>query len=414
MRILLLAQTVPWPIGEGGNAQRTGLIRDALLRVGDVDVCLVRRVGSENHPDVRAFVDRESDSFVRTLVVPQMRAPLWSNLADRGPLTTRALAREMAALSAPVREGRVVRHELTGVLSRGYDVVVVRYLRTAVRSGLTQVTHHLKAILDVDDVDWLKTKRRFQMGDAAGRLRLLRRLLIPWLTERRCRSPLHGFDHRWTVSEHDRRHIGFDRSSVLPNVPVVQPGRTVAGESPGSRIVLFVGNLGYAPNRLGLARFIDQVWPAVRRDVPASALRVVGRDLPERYRQIWSGLPGVEVVGFAEDLEPHYSAASVVVAPIYWGGGSPIKVLEALAYARPVVAAPHACDAFDGTLSDGRELWRAESDREFVRGVVTLLRSEELRGRMASAGLSAVSRHYSRDSFRRRVAETLNRLMAER
>ncbi len=407
MRILLLTQTAPWPVGQGGNAQRTGLIREALRCVGQVDVCFVKRADRADDPGVRDFIEQEGSGFAGVLAIPHSRTPVWSDLEQRGPRTSRALAREMAGLSGPFREGRRQLGELSRLVERGYDLIVARYLKTAVRSGLSFMASGPRTILDVDDVDWLKTRRRFDSGEVSGRLRLLRRLLIPWLSERRYRPVLCSFDHVWAVTENDRRHLGLERSSVLPNVPVAEPIGRFLERSTGPPRVLFVGNLGYAPNRQGVERFIVSVWPAVRREVPTSVLRLVGRALCERDRERWSEVPGVEVVGYADDLEPHYAASMVVVAPVYWGGGTPIKVLEALAYARPVVAAPHACDAFEGTLHDGVEVWRAETDRDFARGVVSLLTSEELRARMASAGLYAISRHFSRDSFSNRVVETL-------
>jgi polysaccharide biosynthesis protein PslH len=101
--------------------------------------------------------------------------------------------------------------------------------------------------------------------------------------------------------------------------------------------VLFFGQLGYEPNAQGLQWFLDAVWPLVLREVPSATLRVVGAFAGDRLAAAIERAPRAELVGFVPSLAAELERARVVVAPIRFGGGTRMKVLEAMASGRPVV-----------------------------------------------------------------------------
>lgn len=110
-------------------------------------------------------------------------------------------------------------------------------------------------------------------------------------------------------------------------------------------VVLMVGNFRYAASREAARLTRDRVLPAVRARHPRAVFRFVGGGLPEGF-----DLPGVEAPGFVEDLAAEYRRATVVVAPITSGGGIKIKVVEALAMGRFLVATPKALEGIDADL----------------------------------------------------------------
>ncbi len=138
------------------------------------------------------------------------------------------------------------------------------------------------------------------------------------------------FDEVWVAAGRDAEWL---RERGVPHVRVVENGvprvKPLPPADPAQ--LLFVGNLEYAPNRMGLSHFLEQLWPVLVRQ--HFHLTLVGKGT-ERIKR--PGLTGKGLVD-AQELEQCYRAAGVVVAPILVGAGTPTKVLEGLAYGRPVV-----------------------------------------------------------------------------
>lgn len=110
-------------------------------------------------------------------------------------------------------------------------------------------------------------------------------------------------------------------------------------------VVLMVGNYRYAATREGARRVLDRVLPRVLARHPRAVFRFAGPGLPAVRH------PNVQVPGFVDDLPAEYRRAAVVVAPIASGGGIKIKVVEALAMGRFLVATPKAMDGIGTGLS---------------------------------------------------------------
>jgi glycosyltransferase involved in cell wall biosynthesis len=118
---------------------------------------------------------------------------------------------------------------------------------------------------------------------------------------------------------------------------------------------------------------------------------IVGRDPSERVRRL-ADVPGVTVTGRVEQIEPYLARAAVAVAPLLSGGGTKLKVLEALAAGRAVVATPVAAEGI--TLVDGRDLVVAAEPVGFARAVTGLLDHPQRRVAMGAAGRAAVVERY--------------------
>ena len=96
--------------------------------------------------------------------------------------------------------------------------------------------------------------------------------------------------------------------------------------------------------------YLRQVWPLIRQRVPQAEMRIAGV-VPASLVRDWNAVENVHLLGFADDLRSEYEKAAVVATPVTWGGGTKIKVLEALAYGRVPVGTKHA---FEGLADSGR------------------------------------------------------------
>ena len=216
---------------------------------------------------------------------------------------------------------------------------------------------------------------------AARRLRVGRRLA------RIERTLFPRMDQVWAVRAEDLAayaELGIPpgRLWLAPNVvpdacfePAPGPGR------PGR--ALFFGSLWYPPNQEALAWLLDH-WPELRRRFPTAHLTVAGRGAPAPLAEQAARTAGVELLGFVPDLKPLLASAAVVVIPIEHGGGTKLKLIEALAAGRPVLATPAAAEGL--ALVDGVHARILPAGAAFLEALGELLQAPEAGREMGLRG----------------------------
>lgn len=202
------------------------------------------------------------------------------------------------------------------------------------------------------------------------------------------REAVRTADAVWTCSQEDaagvRRLVPERPVHVVPN-PIPQWCRTTDEDGRGetARIVLFVGHLGYAPNRRAVDELVASILPALQGRFADARLHVCGRGPREPLKRRL-GVAGHRLSADPADLAPHYREAGAAVMPLREGGGTRIKVLEALAVGCPVVATAKAVEGL--ALEDGRHFLRAESTGDFVAALSRLFQDGGLGRRLAAEG----------------------------
>jgi glycosyltransferase involved in cell wall biosynthesis len=181
-----------------------------------------------------------------------------------------------------------------------------------------------------------------------------------------------------------------DRQALLPlaqKTPIVQiPIGTVIGEpldplGSCQPNLLFVGNFKHAPNVDAAERLIETILPQICARCPDVTLTIVGASPPRRLLE--QAKHNIVITGFVPDVTPYLDRATLVVAPLRLGGGMRVKVLEALAAGKAVVASSLAIEGLD--LTDGEHILVADDDQALVAAIVELLCDVEKRYRLATA-----------------------------
>jgi glycosyltransferase involved in cell wall biosynthesis len=162
-----------------------------------------------------------------------------------------------------------------------------------------------------------------------------------------------------------------------------EPARTPTTEP----VAIFVANFAYTPNRSALEFLLGQVLPRVWEQLPEARLLLAGGGLEHPP----SGDPRVRALGFVEHLAGTYAQARCAVVPLLQGGGSPLKLVEALAYGLPVVATPRAVAGLD--VRDGVDCLVAEGPQAFADTLVQVLRDGA--PEVARAGRGLAEERYS-------------------
>jgi glycosyltransferase involved in cell wall biosynthesis len=182
---------------------------------------------------------------------------------------------------------------------------------------------------------------------------------------------LSHFAESWMVSDADlagaRRMCESARLRYVPNVVDVSAIRPLQGAGEGSMRALFIASFSYEPNRVALAFLAEQIMPLVWSSLPQARLAVVGPGLEGPLPED----PRIELRGFVDDLRAEYERACCAVVPLLQGGGSPLKLVEALAYGMPVVATPRAAAGL--ALHDGLDCVIADGAQQFANRLTSVL-----------------------------------------
>jgi len=189
-----------------------------------------------------------------------------------------------------------------------------------------------------------------------------------------------------------RERVGDVATAVVPNGVDVEYFVPRAPLGHGDGGMIFVGGLDWYPNRDAVRYFLRDVWPELAASGPNRRLTLVGRDPPDDVVAAGSD-SSIEVLGFVPDIRPLIDQASIYVCPIRDGGGTRLKILDALAMAKPLVATGLAVEGLG--LTDGEHFLRADAPDEFVAQVSRLERDPGLRHRLAVAGRRVVEERFA-------------------
>jgi glycosyltransferase involved in cell wall biosynthesis len=197
------------------------------------------------------------------------------------------------------------------------------------------------------------------------------------------------------VSEADRALLaanapGADIRAIGTGVDTAYFHPSDAAEAPAT--LVFTGSMDWYPNEDAILYFIAEVLPQLRQAVPGLSLAVVGRDPTERLRAACSAA-GVQVTGTVADVRPYVAEAAVHVVPLRIGGGTRLKILEALAMGKAVVATRVGAEGLP--IVPGEHFLQADSPADFAQAVVTLLKDPGRRRALGMAGRRLVEERHS-------------------
>lgn len=402
MRILMIANYLPYPLLSGGRLRIYHLLR----RVADRhEVTLAALLESpddrEGIAHLRQFCHRvetaELDGRGRWRKAPGMlRYALEGHPPDLRLLHSESLARRIGRLAASERFDVVQMESVMGL-----------YLR-ALPPGRSS-----------------KTILMFQNVGAAQFARITR---IERSRYRKVRSWINGvsmqhwepryaerFDRCTTVSEADqallRRANPRLRVDVIPNGVDTEAYQPLPERAPmAAPSLLFIGNMSYPPCVDAVVTFCEEILPLVRRAIPAVKLRIVGAD-PQAAVKALAG-NGVEVTGRVEDVVAYYRESAASIVPLRAGGGTRLKILEAMALGRPVVSTTIGCEGLN--VVDGEHLLIADQPDRFAEATIRVLQDAGLRDALCTNARRLVEAQYGWNQIAGRLEEVYQSLFEDR
>jgi sugar transferase (PEP-CTERM/EpsH1 system associated) len=387
VKVLFLTPQVPYPPRQGAALRNWGLI-SGLANRHEVAVLSFRASGqSPEPPDLLRTACRTETV---PLPVRALRDRLRVMLTTRQPDMALRLASEAYA------------QRLVEWLAReSFDVVHVGGIEMAPYLDVIEAARPRPLVVfDNLNCEYLLQQRAFLTDlRIPGRWSGAAYSLVQWRRLRRYEAQVcRRADRVLAVSEADaaalRKLVPGLGVVVVPNgvdTLAYRPEASNAAPQVSERALVFTGTMDFRPNVDAVLWFARKVLPGVQAEVPEAHFFVVGQR-PHRWLDGLRSDPAVTLTGWVEDARPYIAQAAVYVAPLRIGGGTRLKLLEAMATGKPVVATRLGAEGY--SVTHGRELLLADTPADFAAAVVALLRAPERRAELGRVARAFVEQHY--------------------
>ncbi|MFQ6041174.1 MAG: glycosyltransferase family 4 protein [Candidatus Poribacteria bacterium] len=392
MNILFISATVPYPATDGGR-----------IRV----LNLLKRVAKSNNVTFLALetlpTDRKGIEYLRNLGVE-------THLSECGIRNSEFGMRIIACAISRKRPLTVAKYYVTAmesaikqlIQSQMFDVIHFEMLHTG---QYLQALPDLRAptllsLQNIDSAIWRRLAR--QTGNPLKKL-------IFWMQYRSFRRYEQLMAKKFSacacVSEEDKNLLadlcpGIS-IEVIPNgvdVESYQPDHSLTEAS----TIVYTGSMDWLPNEDAALYFHERIFPLIEAQIPDVKFYIVGQNPTERVKQL-SQRDKVIVTGMVDDVKPYIAKASVYVVPLRIGGGTRLKILEALAMEKAVVSTTIGCEGLQ--LTPGRDIFIADEPEKFARLVIQLTKDEKFRRRLGKSGRRQVEEKYDWRSIGKQLNE---------
>jgi polysaccharide biosynthesis protein PslH len=394
LKILWLSPTLLHPTTRGGQIRTLGMLR-----------CLHRRheihyVGLFDGRSPEA-IERSSEYCSRLYPVvhtltPKTSARFWGEVAG-------SLVSPVPALVARKRSAGM-RERVAGLLrEHRFDRIVSDFLTPVVNlppgAPFVIFQHNVETLI------WRRYAEQARDPVRKAYFRLQAGRVFDYERDA-CRRATHVI----AVSERDAAtmagEFGVERLSWVPTGVDVDYFQAPAVPDPGvAADMVFVGSMDWMPNIDGIRWFAQKVLPIIRRRRPAASLTVVGRTPPPEVRAMAEADAGIRVTGTVPDVRPYLWSGGISIVPLRIGGGTRLKIYEAMAASLPVVSTTIGAEGLEA--DSPRTIRIADSPEDFAAGCLALLEDAETRRRMAIDAAELVRTRFSWESVTCRFEEIL-------
>jgi glycosyltransferase involved in cell wall biosynthesis len=378
MEVLMLSPEPPYPLNSGG-AFRTASLLHYFARFAQVDLVLISASGRP------ALLPPGLVRSQQVIPLPHHNSGVAARYFRNGRRALQGvppLIDRFAGLSEPIARA---------IQGHRYDVGVVEHFWCA--PYVRQLEKFCaKTVLDLHNIESVLHERCSSLGNGliqaghrrfAAASRKLESALLP------------RFSAILATSEEDARVVRERAAGTCVHVYPNSLPWVDTPHCPESPRLVFSANFEYHPNIDAVRFLVGDIWPELRKLRPELRLRLVGRGDGFIRHLLPPGSPedtGIEVTGPVEDARAEIAQARIVVAPLRAGSGTRIKILEAWAAARCVVATPLAAEGL--AAHDGVNIALESDPGSFAARVALLLHDPVSRQRLAAEGRRTFEHHY--------------------
>ncbi len=297
---------------------------------------------------------------------------------------------------------RSMRHEIAKRISaEQFDVVVCDFLAPSIN-----LDAELKCptVLFQHNVEAMIWKRHYQVAsNALKKIYLYGQWLKMRAFERRmCRR----FDSTVAVSSEDRGQIrneyGVEKVFDVPTGVDTEFFRPGGNEKTNEHNLVFTGSMDWLPNEDAIRYFTEEIMPRVKQQIPDATLTVVGRNPYAGLLSMAKRDPSIVVTGRVEDVRPYMERAAAYIVPLRIGGGTRLKIYEAMAMEKAIVSTTIGAEGLP--VTDGRELLLADTPEAFAEAIIDVLWNKELARTLGNCAAQTVREQFGWEQVARKFA----------
>jgi polysaccharide biosynthesis protein PslH len=399
VRILFLSTWFPYPPDNGSKIRAHYLLR-ALAERHEITVAAFRPQGYQ----VGEYPDQPYDGRVQVHPVP----------ADPfRHVTASPIARYASPLPLAFWPSRLMRETVSGLSAdRRWDAVV------AVQAPVAQ--YALQAgngprVIDVDTALSFQMHERYvkETGSAAKRTRNW----VSWQKAHQYEARMFRRFHACTLAASiELTYVSAMVSHAQTAVKVVPNGVDCDRNHPGlartsEATLVFNGAMTYSANFDAMHYFLAEVYPRIQQQVAGASLTITGGTSGVRLTDLQLD-DSVHLSGYVDDIRPVIASATVCVVPLRQGGGTRLKILEAMALGTPVVSTSKGAEGLD--VTPGHDILIADEPAEFAGQVIHLLRDAVQRERLATNARRLVEQRYDWNEIGSRFVDLVEEAVEKR
>jgi len=394
MKILWVKAGGLVPPDTGGKIRSYNILRELARHHSVTFFSFYAAHHDDSHPDLENIFDR---AVCVPLNLPAPKSP--AEMLDYG---CQLLSSEPYGITKFCRPN--VRRELRALLKQEtYDVIVCDFI---VAAGVIPWDWPIPKVLFTHNVEAAIWRRHYEVATNPIWK------AISWREWRKMeaaeRRYLRLADRVLTVSEEDRNAFGsfldLAKLTVIPTGVDVNYFQPMAVEERANSLV-FTGSMDWLPNEDAVLYFVDAILPLIKRQCPEVSLDVVGRSPSRKLQALAEREESVRLTGWVDDTRPFVARGSICIVPLRIGGGTRLKIFEAMAMGKAIVSTTVGAEGLP--VRAGENILLADTPGDFTDSVVSLLRDPNQRKRLGTAARGLVQEKYSWPRVAERFARTL-------
>lgn len=386
MKILFLSQIVPYP-PHGGVLQR--------------GYNIIREIAKENDVYLLAFVHPDTLGSEELIVESKSHLEGFCKSVDFFSLwPKKSVMHKYIAFSAGFlypKPFSVLAHKSSGYNVRLHEIIenndinVIHY-DTIGLAGYHSEKQNIPTLLTHHNIESTLMARRSKVESS-----WLARIYVGLQAKRLKRyetSQSLNFDINIMMSKTDELEL----KAMVPSVKtdIVPNGVDIeyfsVSNLPQEKAIIYTGGMNMFANKDAVLHLIEDIWPKIKARIPGAIFYVIGQDPPDELLKISAQDSSIKVLGYVDDVRPYVAKSSVYVVPLRVGGGTRLKVLDALAQGKAIVSTAVGCEGIE--VTDGLNIHIENNDVNFSNRVIELLNNQARRCELGMAARILVEKKY--------------------
>ncbi len=394
MKILWVKAGGLVPPDTGGKIRSYNILRELARKHSVTFFSFYGAHNNDLHPDLKTLFDR--------VVCVPFSLPSPKSLAEMCDYGVRLLSSEPYGITKYCRPK--VRRRLHALLKQEtYDLILCDFMAAG---GVIPWDWPAPKVLFTHNVEATIWRRHWEVASNPIWK------AISWWEWRRMQAAERRYlrlaDQVLTVSEMDRDaftpFVEPGKLTVIPTGVDVNYFQPMPTDEMANSLV-FIGSMDWLPNEDAILYFVDAILPLIKQQCPEVSLEVVGRSPSRKLQALAETEESIRLTGWVEDIRPFVARGSLCIVPLRIGGGTRLKIFEAMAMSKAVVSTSVGAEGLP--LRSGENIILADTPEDFADSVISLLRDSNQRKRLGTAARTLVQEKYSWSKLAEGFARTL-------